>query len=493
MTAAPATEFDPAPVLAKLKVKPRRITADSRCVEEGSAFAAYPGAKLDGRAFIPDAVARGAGAVMWEPHGFHWDTSLKVPNVAIDGLQTKLGWIADFVYGHPSAEILMIGVTGTNGKTSCSQWIAQAFAGTGRRVAVLGTLGTGFFGALTPAPNTTPDGALLQETLRSLVDRGAEIVAMEVSSIGLDQGRVNGTHFDIALFTNLTRDHLDYHGTMTAYGAAKARLFAWPGLSGAVINAEDAFGQSLIESARARGTAVLTYGASASDVAAVSERVTSQGLLLEVATPWGRGEVQTRIVGAFNVHNLLGTLGVLLVAGMPFATALPAVGRLAPPPGRMQRHGGAGKPLVVIDYAHTADALEKVLEALRPAVGKGGALICVFGCGGDRDKGKRAEMGRIASTLADRVVVTSDNPRSEDPAAIASAIVHGVRAAGNRRWTVELDRTKAIELAIREASAQDVVVLAGKGHETCQEANGVRTPFNDAVAADSALAGWSAS
>ncbi len=484
--------FDPAALLARLSARPRRITSDSRRVEPGVAFAAYPGTRQDGRAFIPDAVARGAAAVLWDAQDFQWDPGRAVPNVGVPRLRAKLGLIADFIYGSPSQDLWMVGVTGTNGKTSCSQWIAHAFDGTGRRAAVLGTLGNGLVGALMPAPNTTPDAAVLHETLRQLRDAGASVVAMEVSSIGLDQRRVNGTRFDVALFTNLTRDHLDYHGTMAAYGAAKARLFAWPGLELAVINGDDAFGQSLIDSARARGLRVLSYGASGADIVASEITMTPAGIALTVATPWGRGEAETRIVGAFNAYNLLGTLGVLLGSEMPLADALSALGRLEPPPGRMQRQGGDGKPLVVVDYAHSADALEKVLQALRPTLGGSGQLVCVFGCGGDRDKGKRPEMGRIAATLADRVVVTSDNPRSEDPAAIAAAIVQGVRATGNRRWRIELDRARAIRDAIAAASAQDVVVLAGKGHETYQEANGVMVPFADADEAAAALAAWSA-
>lgn len=489
---AATTLFDPAALLARLSARPRRITSDSRRVEPGVAFAAFPGARQDGRSFIPDAVARGTAAVLWEAQGFQWDARVAVPNVGVPRLKAKLGLIADFIYGSPSQDLWMVGVTGTNGKTSCSQWIAHAFDGMGRRAAVLGTLGNGFVGALTAAPNTTPDAAVLHETLRQLRDAGANVVVMEVSSIGLDQRRVNGTRFDVALFTNLTRDHLDYHETMAAYGAAKARLFAWPGLELAVINADDAFGQSLIESARARGVRVLSYGTSGADITASAITMTSSGMALTVATPWGRGEVETRMVGVFNAHNLLGTLGVLLGSEMPFADALAALGRLEPPPGRMQRQGGEGKPLVVVDYAHSADALEKVLQALRPAVGSGGQLTCVFGCGGDRDRGKRPEMGRVAATFADRVVVTSDNPRSEDPVAIAAAIVKGVRETGNRHWKIELDRARAIRGAIEAASARDVVVLAGKGHEAYQEVSGAVVPFADADEAAAALAVWTA-
>jgi UDP-N-acetylmuramoyl-L-alanyl-D-glutamate--2,6-diaminopimelate ligase len=484
--------FDVAALLARLRVAPRRITSDSRAVEPGVAFAAYPGARHDGRAFIGEAIERGALAVLWEAAGWQWDARHAVPHAPVDDLRGKLGPIADFIYGSPSEALWVIGVTGTNGKTSCSQWIAHAFAAAGRRTAVVGTLGNGFPGALEPATHTTPDAAVLQQTLARLRQAGADAVAVEVSSIGLDQGRVNGTRFDVALFTNLSRDHLDYHGTMAAYAAAKARLFAWPGLAAAVVNADDPVGERLGSIAREHGARLLTYGVNGGDVTAASIAPTAGGLSVSVATPWGKGELESRVVGTFNVANLLGTLGVLLASDVPLATALAALATLEPPPGRMQRLGGGAAPLVVIDYAHTPDALDKVLVALRPAVAADGALVCLFGCGGDRDPGKRREMGRIAATLADRVVVTSDNPRGEDPTAIAMAIAEGVRDAGNRHWRLEMDRGKAIRAAIAAARAGDVVLLAGKGHEDYQEANGVRTQFSDAAEAASALAQWRA-
>jgi len=383
----------------------------------------------------------------------------------------------------------VVGVTGTNGKTSCSHWIAQCLDRCGRRAAVAGTLGNGLVGALEPAAHTTPDAALLQEMLARYKAAGALAIAMEVSSHGLDQDRVNGVGFDVALFTNLTRDHLDYHGTMAAYGAAKAKLFAWPGLHAQVVNADDAFGQSLADAARTRGRKVLTYGLANADVAATGIANASRGISLSVATPWGRGDVQTTLVGAFNASNLLGCLAVLLASDIPLADALAALATMTPPPGRMQRLGGGDAPLVVVDYAHSPDALEKVLTALRPAVAQGGELVVVFGCGGDRDAGKRPEMGRVASTLADRVIVTSDNPRTEDPAAITSAIVRGIRDTGNRRWVVDLDRATAINAGVSGAKAGDVVLIAGKGHEDYQETNGVRSHFSDVEVAEAAIAG----
>ncbi len=486
--ALPVLDFDVPALLARLAARPHRITADSRQVTAGDAFAAFPGMKADGRSFIADALARGAGAVLWEPEGFQWNAGWHAAQLPVDGLQAKLGIIADFIYGSPSQALWTIGVTGTNGKTSCSRWIAQCLDRCGRRAAIIGTLGNGLIGAEEPAALTTPDAALLQEMLARYKKAGALAVAMEVSSHGLDQGRVNGVAFDLALFTNLTRDHLDYHGTMAAYGAAKAKLFAWPGLQAQVINADDAFGQSLADAARADGRRVLTYGLANADVAATGIATAGHGLALSVATPWGRGELRTKLVGAFNASNVLGCLAALLASDVALRDALEALAGVEAPPGRMQRLGGHDAPLVVVDYAHSPDALEQVLRALRPAVADGRELVCVFGCGGDRDAGKRPEMGRVAATLADRVIVTTDNPRSEDPAAIASAIVHGVRETNNRRWTVDLDRATAINAAISGARTGDVVLVAGKGHEEYQEANGVRTPFSDAEAATAALA-----
>ncbi|HZI84747.1 MAG TPA: UDP-N-acetylmuramoyl-L-alanyl-D-glutamate--2,6-diaminopimelate ligase [Casimicrobiaceae bacterium] len=492
MTPVAAEADDAAGLLAKLGVPVARITSDSRRVRRGDAFAAYAGAQRDGRTFIAEAIGRGAEAILWDPRGFVWDRAWKLPHLPVENLKARLGAIADFVYGRPSRELWMIGVTGTNGKTSCAHWIAAGLDAGGRRAAVLGTLGNGLWGALEEAPNTTPDAALLHEMLRELKSAGAQALAMEVSSHGIEQGRVNGIAFDVALFTNLSRDHLDYHGTMAAYAAAKAKLFAWPELQVGVLNADDAFGQSLIDASRSAGRKVLTYGFGAADIVGTRLTASTGGLAFAVETPWGKGEIHTRLVGAFNASNLLGVLAVLLVSGMGIEPAVAFLAGVEAPPGRMQRLGGDGAPLVVVDYAHTPDALAKVLASLRPAVASGGQLICVFGCGGDRDRGKRPEMGRVVARLADRVIVTSDNPRSEEPGAIASDIVHGIRETGNRRYAIDLDRARAIERAIGEARIGDVVLLAGKGHEPYQETAGVRRPFLDADHAARALASRSA-
>ena len=490
MSSVMSADADIATLLAKLSVPVARITSDSRQVRAGDAFAAYSGAQKDGRAFIADAISNGAGSILWETRGFNWNHSWKLPHLPVDDLRAKLGTIADYVYGHPSRDLWMVGVTGTNGKTSCAHWIASVLDAAGRRTAILGTLGNGLLSRLAPATNTTPDAALLHEMLAQFKSAGAQAVAMEVSSHGIDQGRVNGVAFDVALFTNLSRDHLDYHETMAAYGAAKARLFDWPGLRVGVINADDSFGQSLIDAAHAKGRKLLSYGFGVADIAGSHLIATSTGLAFTADTPWGRAEVQTRLAGAFNAYNVLGVLGVLLISGVELGPAVEFLASVEAPPGRMQRFGGVSAPLVIVDYAHTPDAIEQVLTALRPSVAVGGDLVCVFGCGGERDRGKRPEMGRVAARLADRVIVTSDNPRTELPEAIASEIVHGIRDTGNRHYAVELDRAAAIEMAIGKARLGDVVVLAGKGHETYQELGSSRQPFLDADHAARALAAW---
>ncbi|MGI8894268.1 MAG: UDP-N-acetylmuramoyl-L-alanyl-D-glutamate--2,6-diaminopimelate ligase [Casimicrobiaceae bacterium] len=491
MNALANAPLDVPVLLAKLGAYPRRITSDSRRVEPGVAFAAYRGTQADGRAYVADAIARGAAAVLWDADGFNWNEGWQVKNASVLGLQARLGAIADFIYGSPSQRLWIVGVTGTNGKTSCAHWIAQALDTCGRRAAVLGTLGNGLVGHLGPAAYTTPDAAVLHELLAQFNAAGASAAVIEVSSHGLAQGRLNGAKFDVALFTNLSRDHLDYHGTMAAYGQAKAKLFTWPGLRTAVINADDSFGQSLIDAARSRRQHVVSYGFANAGVAASGLALSEGGVSFAVATPWGNGRLEAPVAGAFNASNLLGALAVLLASDVPFDAALAALAQVQAPAGRMQRFGGDGKPLVVVDYAHTPDALEQALRALRPAVAAGRELVCVFGCGGDRDPGKRAEMGNVAAKLANRVVVTSDNPRFEDPGAIANAIAHAVREQGNRRWVIELDRRQAIAQAIADAAPGDVVLVAGKGHETYQECAGVRLPFSDAREVAGAIKAWS--
>ncbi len=463
------------------------ITADSRQVQPGSLFLAYPGAKSDGRYFIAQAIKAGATAVLWEKDGFTWNADWQVKNQAISGLKLQVGEIAADYYGQPSSQLTMIGVTGTNGKTSVSQWVAQCLAIIGKKTAVLGTIGNGFVDSkntkLAETTNTTPDAILLQNMLANYLKQQANAVVMEVSSHGLDQGRVNGVEFDIAILTNLSRDHLDYHGTMEAYAAAKQKLFDWPDLSMAILNADDAFGQSVAKSLQQQNKPFMTYGIGSGDICATDLKLQDTGLSMQVATPHGSALLRAPVLGRFNAYNVLAVLGTLLALDVDQDEAIKTIAQIQPVLGRMQQFGGSELPLVVIDYAHTPDALEKVLSTLKEQVNAPNKLICVFGCGGDRDAGKRPLMGSIARKLADNVVVTSDNPRSENPQTIIKQIMAGMSGT----YAVEPDRETAITMAVRAARQGDIVLVAGKGHEDYQEISGVKYPFSDALIAQAAL------
>jgi UDP-N-acetylmuramoyl-L-alanyl-D-glutamate--2,6-diaminopimelate ligase len=470
-------------ILERLGVKVETLVSDSRKAMPGTVFVAYPGEARDGRDFIPQAVARRADGVLWESEHYQWDPALAVPNAGVVGLKARIGEIAAHVYGEPSRALHTVGVTGTNGKTSVAHWIAQTLSQLGRKTAVIGTVGNGFPDALTPALNTTPDAIELQQRLAHYRQQGATACAMEVSSLGLVQGRLNGTRFDIAVLTNLSRDHLDYHGDMDSYAAAKARLFAWPELEWAVLNTDDAFGQRLeneVGSARVAG-----YGFRRGAVVGDRLQLSQAGLHLHLHTDWGDADLDAPLLGRFNAANLLAVLATLLVSDVKLEDACRALAHITPPPGRMQTLGGGVHPLVVVDYAHTPDALDKVLATLREIVG-GGRLICVFGCGGNRDRGKRPLMGEAVARGADEIWVTSDNPRNEDPSHIIDDILAGI--AGKPQ--VEPDRARAIFEAIGNAHQGDVVLIAGKGHEDYQEIAGKRLPFSDVAAAKKALEAW---
>ena len=470
--------------LAQLGVPLSDLTADSRTVKLGSIFVAYRGTAQDGRLYIADAISRGAAAVLWEREGFSWNERWEIPNLGVEGLRAKISEIAGHVYGNPSQSLWVAGVTGTNGKTSVSQWIASALEALGRRSAVIGTLGNGLVGEQVEAKNTTPDPIVLQRLLADYLRRGARNVAMEVSSHGIDQGRVAGIKFDVAVFTNLTRDHLDYHGTMESYAETKFKLFSARGIAHRVVNIDDSWGATL---AGRLGADAITYGTTGKPRLHASRIGLSEaGARFHVDSEWGDGEVHAAVLGAFNVSNLLAVIGALIAAGVTFDDAIAAVSALKPVPGRLERLGGGSAPLVVVDYAHTPDALEKALEALRPTVAAGHRLFCVFGCGGDRDPGKRPMMGQVAARLADHVIVTSDNPRSEDPNAIIAQVLAGMPAPAE---SIE-DRQVAIFTALHQAKPGDVVLLAGKGHETYQEIAGVRHAFDDREVARAALAEW---
>ncbi|MDQ2820771.1 MAG: UDP-N-acetylmuramoyl-L-alanyl-D-glutamate--2,6-diaminopimelate ligase [Pseudomonadota bacterium] len=476
-----------------------RLVSDSRRVKAGDVFFAYPGDAADGRRFIAAAVAQGAAAVVYDHIGFAWDDVVDVPHLAVTGLKRAAGPIAHAVNNMPDAAMFTVGVTGTNGKTSCAVWLGQALSRLGTPTAVIGTLGVGLFkGRTEPTYDvtgyTTPDAVLLAEKLATVRDAGATALAIEVSSIGLEQGRTDGMHVDVALFTNLTRDHLDYHGDMASYEAAKARLFTWPGLKTAVINLDDEAGQRLLGHVP-RGVAITGY--TLKDVAAQPDiegvailraanlRSRHAGTEFQLASPFGAGTAKTQLVGRFNISNALAVLGALLAKGVALRPALDAIEALTPAPGRMQQVGGQDAPMVVIDYAHTPDALEKTLAALRQVADeRHGKLWCVFGCGGDRDPGKRPQMGKIAQG-ADHVIVTSDNPRSEDPAAIIAQVVAGMDTA--LPYQAIEDRAAAILSAVKHAAKPDVILLAGKGHEPYQEIRGRKMAFSDVDHATLAL------
>jgi UDP-N-acetylmuramoyl-L-alanyl-D-glutamate--2,6-diaminopimelate ligase len=475
-----------------------RIVSDSRRVAPGVAFFAYPGEAADGRRHIEAAIGQGASAVVWESDGFEWNPGWSVPNVAVRGLKQQAGRLAHEYYGRPSEALWTCGVTGTNGKTSCAQWIAAALQSKGEPTGVIGTLGAAFAGKSIDLGNTTPDALELHRLLAQFREDGAKAAAMEVSSHGLVQGRVDAVLFDCALFTNLTHDHLDYHGSMEAYAKAKARLFEFESLTRAVVNLDDVVGVQIARRIAERRLPLTGYslslkgivpGSVDSFIAAREIGVGAESTRVVLSTTWGEREVTLRQVGRFNVSNILGVLGCLLAYGLDIDDALVSISRLPDVAGRMQRVGGSGRPLAVIDYAHTPDALEKVLNALRPVADAGrGRLIVVFGAGGDRDALKRPRMGEIASRLADHLVITSDNPRSEDPLEIIDAIRSGVTATHE----VQPDRAKAIDGAIRNAGPGDVVLVAGKGHENYQEIAGRRLPFSDVAIAERTMAEWRA-
>lgn len=475
--------------LAAQGARPSGISNDSRAVSPGDLFLAYPGERSDGRRYIPDAVSRGAAAVLWDGSAFVWNDTYAVPNLPADRLAELSGFLAHEVCGRPSEKLWLAGVTGTNGKTSVSQWLAAALTRLGRRCGVIGTLGNGFPGAYVPSPNTTPDAVTLHRTLSGFLIQGAEAAAMEVSSIGLHQGRVNGAAIAAAAFTNLTRDHLDYHGTLEAYAATKALLFEMPTLEHAILNLDDAFGRDMaarLSGSRVKVIACSVAGNQGGDalIAARDLAATENGQRFVLAIAGREFPLSVPLVGRFNVENLLCVAGLLLAAGVAPADIADVLPTLTPPAGRMQRLGGEGEPLVLVDYAHTPDALEQALLALRPAAAaRGGRLVCVFGCGGDRDRGKRPVMGAVAERLADRVLLTDDNPRGEKSAAILKAIHEGAPSA-----SVIPDRAAAIREAILGAAPADVVLLAGKGHENYQEVAGRRSHFSDFEEAANALA-----
>lgn len=472
------------------------LATDSRRVRAGDAFVAWPGYAVDGRQYVPQALAAGARACIVEAQGVE-PFGLRDDAVAtLADLKARAGELAAAFFGRPSERLAMVATTGTNGKTSTAWWTAQALTLLGTRSGVVGTLGIGEApvpgraGGIVSTGLTTPDPVALQAGLRQFVDAGFGGCALEASSIGIVEQRLAGTRFDVALFTNLTLDHLDYHGTMQAYAEAKARLFDWPGLRAAVLNLDDAFGAAQAERLRRGELDLWTYSlARDARLRADTIRYVDGGLAFTLREGSDAVDVRSRLIGTYNVSNLLAVIGGLRALGHPLAAIAAIVPSLTAVPGRMQRvHGERPGPEVVVDYAHSPDALEKALEALQPfAAERHGALWCVFGCGGNRDAGKRPQMGAIAQRLADRVVITSDNPRHEAPEAIVAQIAAGLVPRDDARVATIVERRAAIVDAVRRAAPQDVVLVAGKGHEDYQEIAGTRHPFSDVDEARAAL------
>ena len=451
-----------------------QLRTDSRHVQPGDIFIAWPGAAVDGRAFVAQALAHGAAACLVEHDGSADFAFADARIASFTGLKAITGSLAAQWLGHPAQALRIVAVTGTNGKTSTAWWLAHALP----RCAMVGTLGVGLPPHFTSTGMPTPDPVLLQTEFAKFIAAGAESAAIEASSIGIVEHRLAGTAIDTAVFTNFTQDHLDYHGSMDAYWQAKAQLFDWPGLRVAVVNVDDAQGRALAQTLAPRcALEVWTVGLQhPARLMAVDIAHTAQGMAFTVVEGQQRQPMQTALIGQYNISNLLGVLATLRGQGHSLAQAVAACASLQPVPGRMQQIAVVGQPLVAIDYAHTPDALQQALAALRPlAQARGGRLCCVFGCGGNRDARKRPLMGAAAEQGADQVLVTSDNPRLEDPQAIVADILAGMRP----QTPYELDRAAAIAQAIAQADARDVVLLAGKGHEDYQDAQGHKRPFSD--------------
>lgn len=457
------------------------LVMDSRAVEPGNAFIAIAGFGAHGLGFVDQARAKGAVAILFEPPAPD-DMPAPAVAIAVPGLRARLGAMGDQFHGAPSHAMTMIGVTGTSGKTSTVQMLAQALEKFGQRTGTIGTLGVGLHGEEIATGFTTPLVLPMHAMLADLRDAGAKAVAMEVSSHALDQGRVDSVHYDIAVFTNLSRDHLDYHGDMRTYGAAKAKLFQRAGLKAAVINIDDGFGAELIKQlpASVRAIGISAAGKAEADVAASDITLDARGIGFDMRIGDRRTRLKSPLLGRFNIDNLLSVAAVLLAEGHGFKKIIDALERLQPVAGRMNRLGGDERlPLVVVDYSHKPDPLEQALQSLRAHLN--GRLICVFGCGGERDRGKRPQMAAIAERLSEQVIVTDDNPRGEDGDGIVADIVAGFSEPENA--IVLRDRRAAISRAVADAGADDIVLIAGKGHETYQEVQGVKHDFDDLAVA----------
>jgi UDP-N-acetylmuramoyl-L-alanyl-D-glutamate--2,6-diaminopimelate ligase len=462
------------------------LAVDSRAVEPGDLFFALQGTREHGLAHLDQALAQGAAAVLWEPGKddtlSDYVSRCEQPCYAMDKLAIRMGEIASVFHGHPSTHMHCIGVTGTDGKTSVSHFIAQVLQSTQGSCGLIGTLGYGEFGNLQTPTHTTPDALRLQDELANLHGRRVKNLVMEVSSHALDQYRVSGVSFNTAVLTNLSREHLDYHGDMQRYAAVKQRLFSMPGLKTVVLNLDDKFGADLLSKV-SHGQRVIAYSVNSHFeppaqhewLCARSIKTLQRGMRIELDSSWGAAVIETKLLGNFNAANLLAAAGALLATGMSFINVIHRLSNVTTVPGRMEAFGERHQPLVIVDYAHTPNALQKALQALREHCT--GKLICVFGAGGDRDPGKRPAMGAVAEQFADHLIVTSDNPRTEDPESIISMITNGLRQPGHIQRIS--DRAEAIAAAIKLANENDTVLIAGKGHESYQQVGSQCLPFSD--------------
>lgn len=475
--------------LTKLEIQNLNPCLDSRLLRAGDVFLACPGEAVDGRDFIAQAIEKGASYILWDDEGgFLWQEEWTIRNCAIPNLKQQLSNVAAWFCHEPSSNLDVIGITGTNGKTSISQWLAQALTYLDCPCGIMGTVGNGFWGNLQTASLTTPDALSIQKFIRQFKDEGAKAISMEVSSHGLSQHRVDGVRFDGAVFTNLTRDHLDYHGSLENYGQAKLQLFLHPNLKYAVLNIDDPFGLEIKKQIQKMqpNVFVYTYGFSKdADIIIDNFKPSAKGMEVLFKTPWGECSVHTGLLGRFNAQNLAATLAVLFAQGFSLEEIATVLPKIKPATGRMDCVIHPGKPLVVVDYAHTPDALEKALTTLQEIKSEKGELWCVFGCGGNRDKGKRPLMGQIVSQFADHPIVTSDNPRLEEP----KSIVDDILVAVPNPTCVQVDRKQAIEYAIKHAAVQDIILIAGKGHEDYQDIAGKKHHFSDFEIAQTALEG----
>ena len=450
------------------------LIIDSRKATANSIFCAYPGSSSDGRKFIPDVVAKRVAAILWEAGD---SLSFNLPNYPVANLMHYVGILAAAKHNNPSSKYITIGVTGTNGKTSISHWLSQAYIQLGKTAGIIGTTGAGIYPNVVYNDSTTPDPITVQNLMAEFANNEVDVVSMEVSSHALHQGRVNGVNFTSAIFTNLTQDHLDYHGNMENYYLAKRDLFYWHGLKNAVINTDDQYGKRLTQELLLNNPelAVIDYGIESGSLRAHDLVINLSGMAFKLSYKGEEVLVSVKIIGKFNVYNLLAVAGVLILDGHSLTEIAIVLAKLTPVCGRMDAIITKNKPLVVVDFSHTPDSLENALTTLQQ-IEHSGKLYCVFGCGGNRDAKKRPIMGEIASRIADIAIVTSDNPRFENP----EDIIEQIKLGANKSNSISIsNRRDAISYALSQAKNGDIVLIAGKGHETYQEVQGVKHPFSD--------------